>query len=194
MYFNLEESRKSYYAQCRMADFSVELKKLPNGELERIAGLPGITEVEPRIQFPVTADLEDVLKPVSGLVVSLPDQREPVINNILLRRGTYFSPGRREEVIINDAFARAQNLKPGDSLHLLLNNRRQKLTIVGTAISAEFVYIVSPGSFVPDPKLYGIFYLKRSFAEEVFDFEGGGESNRGPDEPGCAGTTRPFAG
>ncbi|MCA9071186.1 MAG: ABC transporter permease, partial [Planctomycetaceae bacterium] len=95
-----------------------------------------------------------------------------MINNILLRRGSYFTEDRREEVIINDAFARAHNLKPGDTLHLLLNNRRQKLTIVGTAISSEYVYIVSPGSFVPDPKVYGIFYLKHSFAEDVFDFEG----------------------
>lgn len=172
LYFNLQESRRSYYAQCRMADFSVELKKLPDGELERIAALPGISELHPRIQFHVTADLEHVLEPAQGLAISLPDEREPVINNILIRRGGYFSPERREEVIVNDAFARAHNLKPGDTLHLLLNNRRQELTIVGTAIGAEFVYIVSPGSFVPDPKRYGVFYLKQSYAEEVFDFEG----------------------
>lgn len=172
LYFNLQDSRRNYYAQCRMADFSVELKKLPLIELDRVESLPGITEVRPRITFQVTADLEDVIKPIAGQVVSLPDRQAPIINNILLRRGSYFTEDRREEVIINDAFARAHNLKPGDTLHLLLNNRRQKLTIVGTAISAEYVYIVSPGSFVPDPKIYGIFYLKQSFAEDVFDFEG----------------------
>ncbi len=122
--------------------------------------------------FQVTADLENAIKPIAGQVLSLPDQPAPVINNILLRSGTYFSEERKEEVIINDAFARAHGLKPGDSLHLLLNNRRQKLTIAGTAISAEYVYIVSPGSFIPDPETYGVFYLKQSFAEEVFDFEG----------------------
>ncbi len=172
LYFNLNDSRRSYYAGCRMADFSVELKKLPLHELDRVASLRGITELHPRITFPVTADLDDVIKPVSGRIISLPDRPAPVINNILLRRGGYFTDGRREEIIINDAFARAHNLRPGDSLHLLLNNRRQKLTIVGTAISAEFVYIVSPGSFVPDPETYGIFYLKHSFAEEVYDFQG----------------------
>lgn len=172
MYFNLEGSRRSYYAQCRMADFSVELKKLPLIELDRIAALPGITELRPRITFQVTADLQNVLKPIAGQAISLPDRPAPVINNIMLRRGTYFSEERKEEVIINDAFARAHKLRPGDSLHLLLNNRRQELLIVGTAISSEYVYIIGPGSFIPDPETYGIFYLKQSFAEEVFDFEG----------------------
>jgi putative ABC transport system permease protein len=43
---------------------------------------------------------------------------------------------------------------------------------VGTAISSEFVYLVAPGSIAPDPEHFGVFYLKRTFAEEVYDFAG----------------------
>ena len=44
--------------------------------------------------------------------------------------------------------------------------------MVGTAISSEFTYLHGPGALVPDPSSFGVFYLKRSYAEEVFDFDG----------------------
>ena len=58
----------------------------------------------------------------------------------------------------------------------MLNNRRQELFVVGTAISSEFVYMLGPGSITPDPKHFGVFYLKQTFAEDVFDF--GGAANQ----------------
>ena len=75
-------------------------------------------------------------------------------------------------MIVNSAFAGRHGIRPGDSIHLILNNRRQELHVVGTAMSCEFVYLVSPGSIAPDPEHFGVFYLKRTFAEDVFDFSG----------------------
>lgn len=172
LYFDLDQSRRSYYARCRMADFWVELKKLPRSELDRLNDVPGILEIRPRIAFPVTVDLEDVEKPLSGRVISLPAHPAPVLNNIVLKRGSYFSDRRRDEVIVNDAFARARHVRPGDRIHLILNNHRQELLVVGTAISSEFVYLLGPGGLVPDPENFGVFYVKQRFAEEVFDFQG----------------------
>jgi putative ABC transport system permease protein len=64
-------------------------------------------------------------------------------------------------------------LQPGDELHLLVGNRRQRVVVTGTAISSEFVYMVGPGTIAPDPANFGVLYLKRSFAEEIFDMHGG---------------------
>lgn len=172
LYRNLETSRQRYYAQCRMADFTLSVKKVPISELQRIKNLQGVTEVHPRIVFNVTADMPTSDKLVSGRLISLPDRPDPVINQVLLKRGSYFSDQQREEVIVNDGFATAHNLRPGDTLTLLMNNRRQELRIVGTAISAEFVYIIGPGAIVPDPQSFGIFYIPQSYAEEAFDFDG----------------------
>jgi len=155
-----------------MADFWIDLKKVPLPNLADLASLSGVAEIEPRIQFHVTVDLPRVQQPLNGLVLSLPDTRRHGINDIVLRRGSYFSPSRRREVIVNDAFARAHNLQPGESIHLLINNRRQELLIAGTAISSEFVYLLGPGTIAPDPTHFGLFYVKRSFAEDVFDFDG----------------------
>lgn len=171
-YNNLSSAMRQYYAQCRMADFSIEVKKVPLADLAPLSRLPGVVEIRPRIQFFATVDLEQVKEPLNGLVLSLPDRQQAVINDIVLKQGGYFSDVRENEVIVNDTFARVHGLHPGQWIHLLLNNRRQELFIVGTAISSEFVYLLGPGAMVPDPQHFGVFYLKHTFAEEVFDFEG----------------------
>lgn len=171
-YMNLTTAQRLYYAQCRMADFSVEMKKAPLADVAAVASLPGVVEIRPRIQFFATVDLENVVEPINGLVLSLPNDREPVIDDIVLRQGGYFTAVRDNEVIVNEAFARHHQLYPGTTIYLLLNNRRQELFVVGTAISSEFTYLVGPGSIVPDSKRFGVFYIKQRFAEEVFDMQG----------------------
>ncbi len=169
---NLRSAQERYYAQCRLADFWIDLKKVPVAELAELANMPGVSEIRPRIQHYATVDLDRVIAPLNGLVLSLPDRRQPTINDIVLKRGSYYTESRRNEVIVNEAFAQRHALYPGQWIHLILNNRRQELLIVGTAISAEFVYLVGPGAITPDPEHFGVFYLKQTYAEEVFDLDG----------------------
>ncbi len=171
-YNNLHLAKQRYYRQCRMADFWIDLKKVPTTELAPLAELPGVTQIQPRIQFYATVDVEGVPEPINGLVLGLPRRREGAINDVVMRRGSYFTERRSNEVIVNDAFARRHGLHPGHWIHILLNNRRQELFIVGTAISSEFAYLLGPGALMPDPEHFGVFYVKHEFAEEVFDFEG----------------------
>ncbi len=172
LYFNLELSRRSYYAECRMADFWVDIQKFPKADLQRLEQIRGITELRSRIVMPVTIDLEGVDKPLSGTIYSMPADPRRVINNLVLRQGGYFTNLRREEVILGDAFARARSIRPGDKIHVLLNDRRQELYVVGTAISAEFVFARAPGAMIPDKAGYAILFLKERFAEEATDLEG----------------------
>jgi putative ABC transport system permease protein len=55
---------------------------------------------------------------------------------------------------------------------VLLDGRRQRLYVVGTAISSEFVYQLAPGSFIPEPGNYGTLYVKERFAAETLDYDG----------------------
>lgn len=171
-YGNLESALVSYYARCRMADFWVDLKKAPVGEVERLVEIPGVSEVRHRISFPVVADISGVDRPVSGLAVSLPEERRAVINDIVLESGSYFTGGGREEVIVSKKFAEARNLRPGSTIHLVLQGQKKKLKVVGIAISSEHVYLAAPGSMMSEPGDYGVFYLSRAFAEDVFGFHG----------------------
>jgi putative ABC transport system permease protein len=171
-YGNLQRSKQDYYDQCRMPDFWIDLKKAPLAEIEALGSVPGVAAIRPRIRFAATISLPDVTKPLNAMVLSMPDRREPVLADIVLRQGGYFTDRRENEVIVNDAFARHHNLAPGDWIHLVLNNRREELFIVGTAIASEFAYLLGPGAIVPDPEHFGVFYLKRTYAEGVFDFDG----------------------
>ncbi|RIK77641.1 MAG: hypothetical protein DCC68_16925 [Planctomycetota bacterium] len=171
-YNNLSSAKDRYYAQCRMADFSIEVKKAPIAELAAISRLPAVVDLRPRIASFATVDLENEPELLNAQVLSLPDERKSAVNDIMLKRGSYFTASRDNEVIVSDAFARQHRLGPGQWIHLIMNNRRQELFIVGTAISSEFVYLVGPGAITPDPKHFGVFYLKQRYAEEVFNFEG----------------------
>lgn len=171
-YRNLSDAKQLFYSQCQMADFSIELKKAPVSELQEIAQWPEVAAIRPRIQNYVAVDLEGVSEPLNGLVLSLPDQQKPIINDIVMRKGSYFTDRRDNEVIINEDFAKYHRLQPGQWIKLIMNNQQQELFIVGTAISSEFVYLLGGGTITPDPKRFGVFYLKQSFAEEVFDFKG----------------------
>ena len=50
---NLSAERDSYYATCRMADFWIDLKKMPVTDLQRLSGMAGIAELRSRISHPV---------------------------------------------------------------------------------------------------------------------------------------------
>lgn len=173
---NLDYARNNYYSFCRLADFWVDLKKAPSQDVKRLSRVPGISEIRDRIQFRVVLDLSAADKPIGAMLLSLPDKEEAVINNIVLRKGTYFTSDRANEVIVSEKFADARDIEPGDTITAILNNQRKKLIVTGTAISAEFVYMASPGSMVDEPGSYGLLFVKRSFAEDIFGFSSASNS------------------
>lgn len=171
-YNNLESAMLDYYRRSRMADFWISVKKAPTSVVDDLEKIPGAARIRDRISFPVIVDLEGVERPISGLSVSLPDSPGDIINDIVVRSGSYFTAARRNEVIVSEQFAQARDLLPGDYIHLTMNGRREKMAVVGTAISAEHVYIAPPGSLFSAPGDYGIFYIKRTFAEDTYGFHG----------------------
>ncbi|KAA6186343.1 FtsX-like permease family protein [Thiohalocapsa marina] len=173
---NLTSARDAYYAQCRLADFWVDLKKLPLSALAAVQAIDGVAELRSRLSRPVIVDLPGVSEPVSGLLLSMPATRTPVINDLVLTAGSWFSADGENEVIVSRAFADARGLSPGDPLRLTLDGQQRTLRIVGIGISAEFVYLIPPGGIVPDPANYGVFYLARPFAEDVLGMDGAANS------------------
>jgi putative ABC transport system permease protein len=184
---NLQAARSQYYSTCRMADFWIDLKKAPVDEAHRLGRLPGISEIRDRLHFKVIVDLEQAVEPISAMVLSMPADPEPVLNGIVMRKGSYFTHDRTNEIIVSEEFAEARGLEPGDRIHIIMNERREELIVIGTAISAEYIYLTSPGSLIDDPKNYGLFYIKRSFAEDAFGFEGACNSVTGTFTPNVRG-------
>jgi putative ABC transport system permease protein len=173
---NLTDARDAYYAQCRMADVWVDLKKLPLSALPAIERIDGIAALRSRISQQVIVDLEGVAQPIAGRLLSMPSPRTPVINDLVLTAGNWFSGNGADEVIVSAQFAEARGLRLGDQLHLTMDGQRKALRIIGLGISAEFVYLIPPGGILPMPADYGVFYVTRPFAENSLGMSGAANS------------------
>lgn len=173
VYRDLDSSRESYYRAQRLADFSVDVKRAPQWTLEDVASLPNVREVRGRVNIGVLIDLPGKDEPITGTAISLPSERSPVLNDVLLRKGAWFSDSGDKEVILNNGFAEANGLFPGSRIKVLLLDQQHDLLVVGTAMSPEFVSLIpAGGGFVPDPARFGVIYLPEKFLQQSCDLDG----------------------
>jgi len=171
-YRGLTGTRDAYYREYRLADLFATVKKAPTAVADRLEKVPGVRSVRSRIVFEVTIDLPAVPEPCFGRVLSLPDRRRRVINDIHLAKGRWFEGDGNRETIVGDRFAKVHRLGIGDRIQVIMNNRKEALTIVGTALSPEYVYMIrGAGEILPDPAHFTVLWLSRSFAESAFDFK-----------------------
>jgi putative ABC transport system permease protein len=172
-YDSLRVSLDAYYRDYRFAEVFASLRRAPNTLAARIAALPGVGAVQTRVVVHVTLAVPHLAEPATGRLVSIPEQRTPMLNDLHLREGRYLTAGRRDEVIASEQFAQANGLQVGDTLGAIVNGRWQRLRIVGIALSPEFVYQISPGWFFPDDKRYGVFWMGHEALATAFDMRGG---------------------
>jgi putative ABC transport system permease protein len=172
MYDSLERARDSYYDSARMADVAVSVVRAPDPVALDLAELPGVNALEARVTGIGLLDLAGKSDPVSARLVSLPPDRRPRVNDVLLRAGRWPDPTRDNEVLINEAFAEANFLAPGAQLRALIYGRYRELEVVGIASSPEFVFAVAPGGMLPEPERFGVVWMGREALGRAFDVDG----------------------
>lgn len=169
---SLFETRESYYRNHHFAHVFASLKRAPVSLIHRIEEIPGVNKVETRVVAYVNLDVTGFNDPVSGHLISLQDNSRGLLNQVYLRGGRLFEPGRDNEVLLSEEFARAHNLGPGDKLHATINGRRKTLTVAGTANSPEYIYQIAPGAMFPDYQRYGVLWMSRNPLASAYDMEG----------------------
>ena len=169
---SLFETRRTYYSEQHFAEVFASLKRAPLSLVKRIEEIPGVDKVETRVVAYVNLDVAGFADPVSGHLISLPDNSRGLLNQIYLREGRLFEPGRDNEVLVVEEFAKAHRLQPGDKLSATINGRRKELTIVGIALSPEYIYQIAPGAMFPDHKRYGVFWMARDPLATAYDMDG----------------------
>ncbi len=169
MLLSLQETRHAYYERYRFADVIAPAKRVPEALLETIQGLPGVRRAESRVRVGAVLDIAGAEAPVTGVLISLPEKRRAIINDIVLRSGRYFDPRHPDEILLLESFARAHGLRNGDHLHAILNGTRKRLTIIGTVLSPEYVYAIGPGEIVPDDRRFGVAWMNRRALAEAYD-------------------------
>ncbi len=171
-YTSLLVSRAAYYGDYRFADVFAHLKRAPETVRPRLAAVPGVEEVETRVVTEVTLDVPGLAEPATGRLVSVPERRQPILNDLHLRRGRWVEPGRRDEVIVSEAFAAANRLEIGGTLGAVINGRWERLRIVGVALSPEYVYEIGEGGLFPDNRRFGVLWMGRETLGPAFDMVG----------------------
>jgi putative ABC transport system permease protein len=170
---SLQRARAAYYEQARFADVFASVKRAPARIETRIAAIAGVHSVSTRVVADVTLDVPGMPDPATGRLVSIPERGRPPLNDVFLRRGRWVDPDRPDEVLASEMFCDAHGLQPGDQVAAIINGRRRELTIVGVALSPEYVYAIAPGEMFPDNRHFGIFWMDRRALASAFNMEGG---------------------
>lgn len=168
----LRATQDSYYREYRFADVFVTLKRAPESLRQRVQDIAGVDQVETRVVEQVRLDMPSFAEPVTALMVSVSDSGAHGLNALHLREGRLPSPERQDEVVVSPMFAQAHALQLGDRFYAILNGRRQALTLVGTALSPEFIQQLRPGSVFPDYKRYGVMWMGRRALGQAYDMDG----------------------
>ncbi len=169
---SLFHTRESYYRDHHFAEVFASLKRAPLSLVQRIQAIPGVDKVEARVVAYVNLDVAGYGEPVSGHLLSLPDDSRGLLNQIYLRSGRLAEPGHDSEVLLSEEFANAHGLRAGDSLHATINGRRKSLTVVGLALSPEYIYQIAPGAMFPDKNRYGVLWMARQPLAVAYGMDG----------------------
>jgi putative ABC transport system permease protein len=172
MLASLRLTQERYYEQFRFGHVFAHLKRAPNSLEPRITQIPGVIQVETRVVTEVTLDISGVDEPAIGRLISLSDRPAEMLNAIYLREGRLPEGHSASEVVVCEAFAMQHRLHPGNHLFAVLNGKRQRLDVVGVALSPEYVYQVRGGEVLPNDRTFGVFWMDRRQLAAAVDLEG----------------------
>lgn len=171
-YDSLLNTQQNYYAAYRFGDVFVHVKRAPESLRPRIEAIPGVAAVQTRIVAEVILNVPGLAEPAQGKIVSVPARATPILNDLHFLRGRYLNPDQIDEVIISGAFADANKFNPGDHLEAIINGRWRRLTIVGVALSPEYIYEIRAGDIFPDNRRFGILWMSQKAVAAAYDMDG----------------------
>ncbi|MDR0813237.1 MAG: ABC transporter permease [Oscillospiraceae bacterium] len=149
----LEKSKNDFYRDTNLADVWLYGNGFTDKQAEAVAGIPGVTSVERRLELTALADFD------GAPVLSLYFVEKNEISSLYLVEGTGFDKADTNGIWIDKRFADVRNLTPGDTLKFTLNGQPLQKTVRGLVYSAEQVFESASETLTPDFAAYGYAYL-----------------------------------
>ncbi len=169
---SLSNAKDNYYAGSRFAEIFTALVRAPAQVAARAAMIDGVASVDHRVVEHLTLDMPGMAEPATGEAVSLPEHPSTGLNQIHLLSGRHPEATRAGEVIVSEPFAEAHQINLGQKLKATLRGQHQNLTVVGIALSPEYLIQIEPGSLFPDHQRFGVFWMSRKQLAAAADMEG----------------------
>jgi putative ABC transport system permease protein len=170
---SLRRTVDTYYERQRFADVFAMLKRAPSSLEADLRAIPGVSVVDTRVVADVQLDVPELQAPATARLISIPARGRPQLNDVFLRDGRWPDPLRPDEVLALEVFTEANRMRPGARVAAIINGRRRALTIVGTAMSPEYVFSIRPGEIIPDNRRFAILWMERRALASAFNMEGG---------------------
>jgi putative ABC transport system permease protein len=172
---SLALARDTFYAEGRFADVFAGVKRAPLSLAAQLRELPGVADVQTRVQAVVRVEIAGLPDPIIGQLIGV-DAHQPLRMNLVtvgsgqaLQAASPASDGGIP-ALVSEGFAQARGLKPGATLSVLMNGKRRTLRMVGTALSPEFIFAGLWG--MPDQRGYGVFWVDHDALAAAYDMEG----------------------
>ncbi len=168
----LSRAQQAFYGESRFADVFATARRIPASRVRDLARLDGVTAADARIVEAGLMDVPGLIRPATARVVSLPDDEGGALNRVRLTRGRMPDPGRTDEVVALRTFMDAAGVRLGDRLTAVIDGRAFTFTVVGAALSPEYVYVPAPQSMMPDDAHQAVFWAPRAAVERAAGMSG----------------------
>lgn len=167
---SLTEARDDYYRASRFADIFVSARRAPLALRARLEAIPGVVRVKLENAFDARLALEGLRQPLTVRFIGLELDRTAELNRLTLRSGRLPLAGATLEAVVSERFAEVRGLRPGSVVDAVLNGRLQRVAIVGTVLSPEYVFATRAGA--PDDQWFGVMWVDAERLARVFDMDG----------------------
>jgi len=164
-------SRDHYYDTARFPHAFATAKRAPLALEEKIRSIPGVSEVETRVVRDAQLSIEGVTPPMIARLIGVDFARLPAMSRLTLKSGRWPAPGSAGEAVVNQRFLEARRLALGTRVQVLMNGKLERMTIVGTALSPEYIYATRGGG-MPDDEWFGVFWVDGKALASAFNMEG----------------------
>jgi putative ABC transport system permease protein len=164
-------SRQHYYDTARFAHVFATAKRAPDSLGWRLRAIPGVAEAETRVVRDAQLSLPGVVPPMIARLIGFDFAHPPGMNRLTLRSGRWPAPGSRSEVVVNQRFFEARALRLGQPMTVLLNGKQERLTLVGTALTPEYIYATRGGG-MPDDEWFAVLWTDEKALAAAFNMEG----------------------
>ena len=170
-YTSLLWTRQHYYDSARFAHVFATAKRAPASLVQKIHAIPGVSEVETRVVRDAQLSIAGVVPPMIARLIGSDFARSTGMNRLTLKSGRWPSPGAKSEAVVNQRFLEARSLRLGQHLNVLLNGKLERLMLVGTVLTPEYIYATRGGG-MPDDEWFAVLWVDARSLAAAFNMEG----------------------
>lgn len=160
----LVAAERRYYQQTRFGDVFATATRAPLAVATDLSRIEGVVAVDARALKAGLMDVPGLERPATVRLISLPDDDRRALNRLVVIAGRLPDPSRSDEAVALKTFLDAAHVSLGERLAMVIDGHRLTFTIVGSALSPEYVYVPS-SSPMPDDAHEAVLWAPRAAIE-----------------------------